>query len=138
MSESILVNFHCHSNFSDGELSPEVLAMNLAANGVRYAALTDHDTIDGIPRFREALKKRGVTCFSGLELTTYFLDREIHLLCYGFDINHPGLIATLVSLRQATALDVQRSSCVRKSENQAAWAVLVIRVVFDNRFAGFQ
>ncbi|PKO05233.1 MAG: hypothetical protein CVU41_13230 [Chloroflexi bacterium HGW-Chloroflexi-3] len=107
MSKSILVNFHCHSIFSDGEQTPEVLAANLAANGVRYAALTDHDNIDGIPRFLEALKKRGVICFPGLELTAQFAGREVHLLCYGFDPHHQDLNATLISMRRARALDVQ-------------------------------
>lgn len=106
MNKSILVNFHCHSIFSDGEQTPEVLAANLAASGVRYAALTDHDNIDGLPRFREALKKRGVICFPGLELTAQFAGREVHLLCYGFDPHHPDLNTTLVSMRQARALDV--------------------------------
>jgi 3',5'-nucleoside bisphosphate phosphatase len=57
MPKAILVNFHCHTIFSDGEQTPEVLASNLANAGVRYAALTDHDTVDGMPRFHEALKK---------------------------------------------------------------------------------
>ncbi len=107
MRKTIFVNFHCHSNFSDGELTPEVLAMNIAASGVRFAALTDHDTIDGLPRFGEAMRKRGITCFSGLELTAQFNAREIHLLCYGFDPNNADLMATLVSMRQARGLDVQ-------------------------------
>ncbi len=106
MSKSILVNFHCHSIFSDGEQTPEVLAANLTANGVRYAALTDHDNIDGLPRFQEALKKRGVVSFPGLELTAQFAGREVHLLCYGFDPHYPDLNTTLVSMRQARALDV--------------------------------
>ncbi len=106
MNKSILVNFHCHSIFSDGEQTPEVMAASLAACGVRYAALTDHDNIDGLPRFREALKKRGVICFPGLEITAQFAGREVHLLCYGFDPNHTDLNATLVSIRQARTLDV--------------------------------
>jgi PAS domain S-box-containing protein len=107
MSKTILVNFHCHSNFSDGEQSPEVLASNLAASGVRFASLTDHDNIDGLPRFYEVLKKRGVISVPGLELTAQFAGRDVHLLCYGFDPLHPDLIATLVSMRQARGLDVQ-------------------------------
>lgn len=106
MNKTVLVNLHCHSNFSDGELTPEVLAANLAASGVRYAALTDHDTIDGYPRFREAIRKRGVTCFPGLELTALYNQREIHLLCYGFDPIIPDLNATLISMRQARGLEV--------------------------------
>jgi PAS domain S-box-containing protein len=106
MSETILVNFHCHSIFSDGELTPESLAANLAATGVRYASLTDHDSIEGLPRFQEALKKRGIAFISGVELTTQFNGREAHLLAYGFNPSHSELAATLVSLRQVRSLEV--------------------------------
>jgi PAS domain S-box-containing protein len=106
MNDSILVNFHCHSIFSDGEQSPEILAANLALAGVRYAALTDHDSIEGLPRFQETLKKRGVACLSGVELTTQFNGREAHLLGYGFDPENPELTATLHSMRQIHNLEV--------------------------------
>lgn len=107
MKETVLVNFHCHSIFSDGELTPEALAANLANAGVRYAALTDHDTIEGLPRFQEALKKRGIACLPGVELTTQFNGREAHLLAYGFDPDYPDLITTLRSLRQVHEKEVR-------------------------------
>ena len=106
MNDTVLVNLHCHSIFSDGEQTPEALAANLAAAGVRYAALTDHDTLEGLPRFQDALKKRGVACLPGVELTTQFDGREAHLLGYGFDPQHPDLDATLLSLRQVRDLEV--------------------------------
>ena len=106
MSETILVNFHCHSIFSDGEQTPEVMAGHLASAGVRYAALTDHDTIEGLPRFQNALRKRGIGFLSGVELTTQLDGREVHLLGYGFDMEHSELAATLISLRQVHGLEV--------------------------------
>lgn len=106
MSETTRVNFHCHSLFSDGDLTPEALADNLAASGVRYAALTDHDTVDGLPRFQEALRRRGIGYLSGIELTTQFHGRDAHLLAYGFDPTEPELAVTLMSLRQARSNDV--------------------------------
>ena len=106
MEETSPVNFHCHSIFSDGEQTPEVLAGNLAAAGVRYAALTDHDTLEGLPRFQDALKKRGIAFLSGVELTTQFNGREAHLLGYGFDPEHPELAATLFSLRQVRSYEI--------------------------------
>ena len=115
MNETILVDFHCHSLFSDGEQTPEALAANLAAAGVRYAALTDHDSLEGLPRFQDALKKRGVAYLPGVELTTQFDGREAHLLGYGFDPQHPDLAATLLSLRQARNLEVHSiASSLRK------------------------
>jgi PAS domain S-box-containing protein len=106
MNDTILLNLHCHSMFSDGELTPETLAANLAAAGVRYAALTDHDTLEGLPRFQEALRKRGVAWLAGVEITTRYAGREAHLLGYGFDPQHPELAATLYSLRQVRDLEV--------------------------------
>lgn len=106
MSDTIPVNFHCHSIFSDGDLPPETLAAKLASAGVRYASLTDHDTLEGLPRFREALKKHGIGYISGVELTTHYNGCEVHLLGYGFDPEYPDLVATLVSLRQARDVDV--------------------------------
>jgi predicted metal-dependent phosphoesterase TrpH len=118
MNETILVNLHCHSIFSDGEQTPETLAGNLASAGVRYIALTDHDTIEGLPRFQETLKKRGLAFLSGVELTTQFDGREAHLLGYGFDPQHPELAATLSSMRQIRGLEVHSiAESIRKAGN---------------------
>ncbi len=103
---SLLVNFHSHSIFSDGDQSPESIAAGLAAAGVRYAALTDHDTVESWQRFQEAMKKRGLACLPGVELTTTLDGRELHLLGYGFDPQHPDLLATLLDIRQAREVEV--------------------------------
>ncbi|MFZ1614279.1 MAG: PHP domain-containing protein, partial [Holophaga sp.] len=67
MDASIRVNLHCHSDLSDGQLAPEVLATHLARSGVKVAALTDHDTVAGLERFRETLTQHGVGWISGVE-----------------------------------------------------------------------
>jgi len=78
MPDTTRVNFHCHSVFStDGVLAPEALADNLAAAGVRDAALTDHDSIEGLPRFQAALKRRGIGCISGVEALLRWTDAEL-------------------------------------------------------------
>ncbi|PKO00942.1 MAG: hypothetical protein CVU42_02160 [Chloroflexi bacterium HGW-Chloroflexi-4] len=105
MAQEILLNLHCHSMFSDGELTPESLAELLAAKNVRYASLTDHDTIEGQHRFQTALKKLGVEFIPGVELTTFLNGQEVHLLGYGFNVDDPDLNSTMLSLRQSKALD---------------------------------
>ncbi len=92
---TLKVNLHCHSNLSDGELSPEDLAAALARVGVRYASLTDHDTIEGQARFRAALAQHGVGYVAGLEITARDEDGPIHLLVYGFDPTSPHLAKAL-------------------------------------------
>jgi PAS domain S-box-containing protein len=106
MADAIWVNLHCHSIFSDGDQTPEALAGNLAGASVRCAALTDHDTLEGLPRFADALKKRGIAFVAGVELTTQHAGRELHLLGYGFDPQHAALAATLLSLRQSRPAEV--------------------------------
>ncbi len=107
MKTSTRVNLHCHSVFSDGELSPEDLAGRLASAGVAYAALTDHDTIEGLSRFHTALKRHNVGFLSGVEISTRYRDREIHLLAYGFDVRHKELKATLQVLRYGRLSQLQ-------------------------------
>jgi CBS domain-containing protein len=90
--DTIRVELHCHSTASDGALRPEVLADQLADSGVVVASLTDHDTVEGLPAFREALARRGVAFVPGLEVTASFGDEEIHLLAWGFDQADPGIV----------------------------------------------
>ena len=104
MTASIRVNLHCHSNLSDGQLAPEVLAERLARSGVRVAALTDHDTVEGLPRFREALARRGVGWIAGLELSVLATEGPAHVLAYGFDPESPHLQDALGRAREPAGL----------------------------------
>lgn len=101
MQATIKVDFHCHSAFSDGEGDPETLAQHCAEAGVRYAALTDHATLDGLDRFEAACERLGVGVFNGLELTVLQGQKEIHLLCYGFDRTNTALIRAVLAAREA-------------------------------------
>ncbi len=99
MKANTRINLHCHSVFSDGELSPEALAERLASAGVVFAALTDHDSIEGLTRFHTALKRHNIGFLSGVEISAQYRGREIHLLAYGFNMHHKELKATLQFLR---------------------------------------
>ena len=99
-AERIPVCLHCHSSWSDGAFTPEQLAGELAARGVRYAALTDHDTLAGLASFREALARLGVAAIAGVEMSVASSRGELHLLAYGFDPDDPGLSAVLEASRR--------------------------------------
>jgi PAS domain S-box-containing protein len=101
------VNLHCHSLLSDGALSVEALAERLAAANVEYAALTDHDTLEGLARFHEVLKRHNIGFLPGVEITTHFEAHEIHLLAYGFNLHHQELLDTLNHLRSERLARVQ-------------------------------
>ncbi len=107
MTATTRVDFHCHSIHSDGVLSPREVALQLAADRVAFAALTDHDSVDGLGEFAQTLAQRGVGFIPGVELTVRYRGREAHLLAYGIDPVHPDLQATLLALKQAQAPGVQ-------------------------------
>ena len=106
MSDSIRVNLHCHSDCSDGLLSPVEVAERLARSGVRVAALTDHDTVEGLTRFREALARDGIGCISGLELSTRTDQGPAHILAYGFDPDSPHLREAIRRAKEQAGLPV--------------------------------
>ena len=122
MSESIRVNLHGHSHLSDGELAPDHLAERMAAAGVRVAALTDHDTIEGLPAFRESLTRKGVGFVTGVELTVVESEAgEKHVLGYGFDPGNGALkdlLARAAGNRRPSYLHAL-SSAFDRSRSQA-------------------
>ncbi len=85
------VNFHAHSSHSDGELNPETLAGYLAAQGVVYAALTDHDTDAGSLAFRESMSLRGLSSIDGMELSTHCSFGDVHILAFWSNMHHAPL-----------------------------------------------
>jgi 3',5'-nucleoside bisphosphate phosphatase len=48
-SPSMRIDFHSHSNVSDGLDSPAQLARKMSVAGLDAFALTDHDSLAGIP-----------------------------------------------------------------------------------------
>ncbi len=81
------VDLHLHSLRSDGALPPFKVVDRVKACGINFCALTDHDTIDGV---RDAVKRGdeiGVKVLRGVELSTYDLDEEFHILGYGMELS---------------------------------------------------
>ena len=74
------VDLHTHSTASDGTLPPEQVIDAAAACGLTALALTDHDTIDGVARAREAGARAGIRVIAGTELSAFQDDHEVHLL----------------------------------------------------------
>ena len=52
---------------------------NLAL-GLTAVALTDHNTVSGVPAFLSEAEKQGVTAVAGTELSTVYKGRDVHLL----------------------------------------------------------
>ena len=84
------VDLHVHSIVSDGSYKPDELAELAKAQGLAAFALTDHDVIDGTAEAASAAKAAGIGFINGMELTTEFQGRKLHIVCLGFDPAHPA------------------------------------------------
>jgi 3',5'-nucleoside bisphosphate phosphatase len=100
VSEGSAGDFHCHSNRSDGTLSPSHLVDLAASNGVRVLALTDHDTVDGLDEARAAAARHpGFTLVPGVELSCDVPGTEVHVLGLFVDDRDAAFRAELDRMR---------------------------------------
>ena len=74
------VDLHTHSTASDGILPPATVVQAAKECGLAALALTDHDTIEGIPAAREAADAAGIRLIAGVELSAFHDGHEVHLL----------------------------------------------------------
>ncbi|MBM3701235.1 MAG: PHP domain-containing protein, partial [Actinobacteria bacterium] len=124
--KTICVDMHCHSNFSDGTMAPEQLVKKLFHSGVKYAALTDHDTLAGLPSFRQALSKYGIGFITGIEISALNSNYLIHLLAYGFDPEHPALNEMIANGKKSS-----RDTPYNVTSRRFYSAVEVIKIIHD-------
>ncbi|KII00586.1 phosphoesterase [Streptomonospora alba] len=92
------IDLHAHSSVSDGTEPPADVVRRAAAAGLDILALTDHDTVAGIPEAAADLP-RGFTLVPGMELSCLHEGAGVHLLAYLFAPEHPELAAELRRIR---------------------------------------
>jgi len=85
------IDFHTHSIASDGQLSPAQLVRRASEKGVRFLALTDHDTTHGVEEAAITAKQVGVHLIPGIELSVTWNDQNFHMVGLGIDPLHPVL-----------------------------------------------
>lgn len=64
-----MIDLHTHTTASDGTMSPTELVKLAKDVGLDAIAITDHDTLGGVPEALEAGKKYGVEVIPGTELS---------------------------------------------------------------------
>ena len=74
------VDLHLHTTASDGNLSPTELLDLLDRRGLKIAAITDHDSTDGMLEAQAANKD--ITLIPGIELSADAPGTEAHILGY--------------------------------------------------------
>ena len=95
------VDLHLHTTFSDGRLSPTQLVSLLVERGIKVAAITDHDSTEGLTeafKAKEAFPE--LTLIPGVELSAEAPCTEIHILGYFIDWGSVEFQNTLAQFRK--------------------------------------
>ena len=94
------VDLHVHSNASDGTLTPsEVVHLALQKN-LAAIALSDHDTVKGVPEAISAAEGTTLEVVPATELSCYYQNVEIHVLGLFVDYKDADFQAKLEELEQ--------------------------------------
>jgi 3',5'-nucleoside bisphosphate phosphatase len=85
------IDLHVHSTASDGSLAPEAVVRRALAAGLGAIALTDHDTLAGLPEAMAAGERHGVRVVCGCEFSAAAPWGEMHVLGYYLPPDSPEL-----------------------------------------------
>jgi predicted metal-dependent phosphoesterase TrpH len=93
------IDLHTHSTASDGTVSPAEVPRLAARAGLEVVALTDHDTLSGVPEAVRTAAAAGVELVAGVEVSCLLGTTEVHLLGYFVDPGHRPLADELERVR---------------------------------------
>ncbi|MDR3270780.1 MAG: PHP domain-containing protein [Peptococcaceae bacterium] len=96
LQEPVMADLHCHTQISDGRLTPQEVVVLAARKGLSVMAITDHDSASGVAAAEREGAGRGIEVIPGIEFNTDWQGTEVHILGYGID-------ATAQMLRQQLA-----------------------------------
>ena len=89
-----------HSIHSDGALAASDVVARAAESGMQLMALTDHDTIDGVPEAAAAARENGIAFSVAAELSAvHGAYEDLHILGYELDPDDEALQASLHDFR---------------------------------------
>jgi len=95
------IDLHTHSTASDGSYSPAEVVRLAKEGGLAAMALTDHDTVDGLPEAVAAGAELGVEVIPGVEISAQFPGGTMHILGLFVEYHNGRLDERLAVLKQA-------------------------------------
>jgi len=103
----VSADLHLHTTASDGRFTPAEVVARAKKMGFSAVAITDHDTVAGLPAALAEGEKQELEVIPGIELSTLTGDREIHILGFYVDFMNSflaGELARFIEARQERAV----------------------------------
>ena len=92
----VFCDLHTHSTFSDGTDTPTRLLELAEKRELGAIALTDHNTVAGLPEFLKAAEGKKVRAIAGTEFSTDYNGTELHILGLFLKPEHFSMITELL------------------------------------------
>lgn len=143
------IDLHTHTQVSDGTDSPAQLVRRAKAAGLHAVAITDHDTIAGLPEAQQEGVALGIEVIRGCEISARGDDAEMHILGLWLPEDATELEKTLATLRahrdarnviiveklQELGLDVSYEEVLEASRGEAVGRPHIATVLINKGFA---
>ncbi|XWN37889.1 MAG: PHP domain-containing protein [Balneola sp.] len=78
-------DLHIHTTCSDGQLTPEEVIKLAVSKKLSAVSITDHDTFEGYKLAKPLADQSDIELIPGVEVTTAFNGKEVHILAYYFE-----------------------------------------------------
>lgn len=144
----VAIDLHLHTTASDGTWTPRELVEAAALRQVTIIAVTDHDTVAGIPEALTAGDEFGIQVIPGVEITTEVARKEYHLLGYFISVDDEVLRRRLTELKSgrhrrgqemvrklnALGIPLRFEDVLREAGDGAVGRPHVARALYTRRF----
>jgi len=114
MHTSTTYDLHCHTNCSDGLLTPTELVSRAVKMGVHTLAITDHDTVTAYQQINLE-ENLPIKIIPGVEFSSYWQKINVHVLGLNVQLDSPALKAG-VAFQNAARL--QRAALIADKLDQ--------------------
>jgi hypothetical protein len=93
MTDTLKYDLHCHTFFSDGDLSPNELLQLAKERDITHLALTDHDTVAGLEQAQLSADNVGIELIPGIEFSCEWNGQLLHVLGLNIDASVDQLLS---------------------------------------------
>lgn len=133
MSQSLIIDLHSHSLYSDGTLSPRDLVTRAHEKGVNVLALTDHDEVAGLSEAKNTADELGLTLINGVEISvSWRRNQTIHIVGLNIDPQNVALLSGLTLIREERVRRAKKISMkLEKAGVVDAWETVTHNAGFE-------
>lgn len=97
------IDFHIHTYYSDGTMSPEEVVTEAKKQGLDAIAITDHNQLGSWEELKSLGETYALQVIRGVEINCKHKGKEYHLLGYGFESTK-----TLIGLIDKASFELER------------------------------